>query len=397
MKGNKVTYLDGVRGAAALAVVIAHYLQVFVPAVFENRPELSHFAWDRIVPKTPLNVLFNGNFAVCLFFVLSGYVLSYKFFRMKDRRIVMAGFVKRYFRLAVPAFVSVLLAYLVMVNGWGYYDKVRNLTMATMPDPYMVIPGIPELLKQGLYHTFFTYGMAYNPVLWTMTYELFGSFIIFGMLLIAGTFRFRYLLYIAGILWFHDSYYLGFWLGLLLSDLANSRSGSRIRIHSKVLLACLTAAGIYLGSYPYVDPAGMVYGWLPIGGGLLTNAIAYRTIGAFLLLAVMLSSRLGQKMFASRPLEYLGRVSFSLYLVHFAVLCSFSSLLFLHLSDRLAYGWNVLLTTAVSMPLIFILAHLMYIGVDGPIVRLLSRINFRPSRPQVSGARQAGSKSFRQS
>ncbi|GIP34511.1 acyltransferase [Paenibacillus sp. J2TS4] len=397
MKGNKVTYLDGVRGAAALAVVIAHYLQVFVPAVFENRPELSHFAWDRGVPKTPLNLLFNGNFAVCLFFVLSGYVLSYKFFRTRDRRMVLASFFKRYFRLAVPALASVLLAYLVMMNGWGYYADVRGLTMATMPDPYTVTPGIPELLKQGLYHTFFTYGMAYNPVLWTMTYELFGSFIVFGVLLAAGTSRLRYPVYLAGILWFHDSYYLGFWLGLLLSDLENFRAGSRVRIHSKTALACLAAAGIYLGSYPYVDPAGTVYGWLPLGKALFTNAIAYRTIGAFLLLTVMLSSRLGQRIFASRPLEYLGRVSFSLYLVHFAVLCSFSSLLFLHLSERLVYGWNVLLTTAASLPLIFVLSHLMYAGVDGPIVRLLSRISFRTNRPRASGTSQSGSKSFRQS
>lgn len=382
MTERKVTYLDGLRGLAALAVVIAHYFQVFVPAMFENRADISHFAFDRIVPKTPLNVLYNGNFAVCVFFVLSGYVLSYRFFRRKERAAAAAGLVKRYFRLAVPAFVSVLLAYAVMKLGWGYYDEVRALTKATMPDPYAAAPAFGELVAQGLYRTFFAYGMAYNPVLWTMTYELYGSFLVYTVLLVAGTSRLRFAVYAVAIWWFRDSYYLGFWLGMLLSDLGNSYPTSRLAIRSRAALLLLAAAGLYLGSYPYVSPAGTVYAWLPVRADGFPNTVACRTAGAFLLLLSLLNSRAGQAALASKPLAYLGRLSFSLYLVHFTVLCSFASLLFLRWADRLAYGWNVLLTTATSLPVVFLLAHLMYRGVDGPIVRLLSRLSFGSGRPR---------------
>lgn len=135
MTGPKITYLDGLRGAAALVVVIAHFLQVFLPSMFEARPQVSHFAFDQWIPRTPLNLLFNGNFAVCLFFVLSGFVLSLRFFRYRRRSVVAASLLRRHFRLAIPAVCSLLLAYAVMKLDWNFYDEARVYTRATMPDP----------------------------------------------------------------------------------------------------------------------------------------------------------------------------------------------------------------------------------------------------------------------
>jgi len=53
-EGRKA-YLDGLRGCAACVVFFAHIL---------------------IALNSQLNALFNGNAAVCVFFVLSGYVLT---------------------------------------------------------------------------------------------------------------------------------------------------------------------------------------------------------------------------------------------------------------------------------------------------------------------------------
>ncbi|MBW7458683.1 acyltransferase family protein [Paenibacillus sepulcri] len=374
MNGRKIAYLDGLRGLAALAVVLAHYFQVFVPAMFENRMDISHFAFDRVVPKTPLNVLYNGNFAVCLFFVLSGYVLSCRFFRDHDRGLIAGSLIRRYFRLAVPAFVSVLLAYTVMALGLNTYGEIQALTLSPMPDPYAVMPGFGEMVWQTLFHTFFTYGMAYNPVLWTMTYELLGSFMVFAVLLLLGTSPIRFVVYAAGIWFFRDSYYLGFWFGMLLSDLTNSSTASKVRIPSRAAVGLLTLSGLYLGSYPYVSPTGFFYQWLPLGGGF-PNAIAYRTLGALLVIVSLLNSCSSQRWLESRPAVYLGRLSFSLYLVHFAVLCSLSGYLFKLFSGSFSYGWSFVLTTVLSLPFIFVLAHLLYVGVDSRIVKLLSRVH----------------------
>jgi peptidoglycan/LPS O-acetylase OafA/YrhL len=70
---KKLFYLDGIRGLAACIVVISHYIQVFYPAALNGRPQQAHSKWDIWYGHSPINLFYNGQFAVCLFFVLSGY------------------------------------------------------------------------------------------------------------------------------------------------------------------------------------------------------------------------------------------------------------------------------------------------------------------------------------
>ena len=63
--------LDGLRGIAALTVVLYHYLSAFLPALTPDETANPHWLSD-----TPLAVIFNGPFAVVVFFVLSGFVIS---------------------------------------------------------------------------------------------------------------------------------------------------------------------------------------------------------------------------------------------------------------------------------------------------------------------------------
>ena len=128
--------------------------------------------------RTPFNLLFNGNFSVCLF-LCSADMCSAIVFGTGDRSIVYSSAIRRYFRLAVPALASVFLAYLILVLDLGAYDNIRGMTLSSMPDPFAADANLLVMLKESLFHTFFTYGSQYNPVLWTMTYELFGSLMIF--------------------------------------------------------------------------------------------------------------------------------------------------------------------------------------------------------------------------
>lgn len=391
----KIVYLDGVRGLAACIVVVCHFFQVFLPSVFEGRPEMAHFAFEGAAARTPINLLFNGNFSVCLFFVLSGYVLSYRYFQTKDRLHVYSSAARRYFRLAIPAVLSVVLAYLAIIGGFGFYDDIQGITLSSMPDPFAADTGVWAMMKESLFHTFFAYGSQYNPVLWTMTYELFGSFLIFAFLLLLGKRKLRFAVYALLIWLWIDSYYLGFVLGMLLSDLKHSDRNWLAAINRPWINAILVIAGIFMGSYPYWNTQGTIYSILVWEAPGFSFFEFYHVTGSFLILTALLNSSRMQTLFNRKPFAYLGKISFSLYLVHFTIICTLGSYIFGQLYSALPYGMSVLLTMVITHPVIFAAAHLFERFVDAKTLVLLSRWSerlFGPAkrRRAVQGERTVG-------
>lgn len=135
--GKKLFYLDGLRGLAAFAVVISHYIQVFYPAALSGRAEQAHFAWDTWYGISPINLFYNGQFAVCLFFVLSGYVLSVKMYEEAldsetFLKLLRSSALRRYIRLAVPAAMSVLLVYLAISTNAFHLQDIWDTTWTDM-------------------------------------------------------------------------------------------------------------------------------------------------------------------------------------------------------------------------------------------------------------------------
>ena len=94
---NKLKFLDGVRGLAALIVVIHHYILAFFPAMFFGNSKINHFAGEHEYSTSPLQLFYNGSFAVCIFFVLSGFVLSIKYLQTQDNKLLGEYALKRYF------------------------------------------------------------------------------------------------------------------------------------------------------------------------------------------------------------------------------------------------------------------------------------------------------------
>ncbi|MPT21584.1 MAG: DUF1624 domain-containing protein [Starkeya sp.] len=107
---QRVLCLDGLRGVAACSVVAFHFFYAFTPAPFTDWGRTGFGLWD-----TPLAVLWNGHFAVALFFVLSGFVLAASAPRTAREAPALIGL--RYLRLALPALVSSALAW-AWLNGF---------------------------------------------------------------------------------------------------------------------------------------------------------------------------------------------------------------------------------------------------------------------------------------
>src|SRR5215469_14773321 len=98
MQAGKVQYLEGLRGIAAMQVVLLHFVTGFMPVTAEH-------AWP------PLRILFDGHTAVYVFFLISGVVLTPSFARPGG----FAGKVaKRVVRLGIPVAAAAVIATLLI-------------------------------------------------------------------------------------------------------------------------------------------------------------------------------------------------------------------------------------------------------------------------------------------
>ena len=356
---RKLEHLEGLRGLAAFFVVIAHYLQFYYLDAFFKNPNTS---LEIMLSKTPLNLIYNGNFAVCIFFLLSGFVLSLKFVQTKDHDVLVASSVKRYPRLVIPVFFSVLIAYtLLRLDAYEYFTHyTKDLRYENMNENFFA------MLKMVFFDVFFAYGKSYNAVLWTMTYELFGSFIVFSFLALFGKVKNRFIVYLLLIVIFFDSYFLAFILGLILSDWSANRDRS---IPKPIIFICLMI-GIFLGSYPYGGTENTIYSFLNVEFLNVDYRIFYHITGAFFIMLAMLQSTLLKNIFSKKLFSFLGKISFSLYLTHFPILASLSFFLFDKLIDSYSYNISFIIAFTISIVLTFVISYVMYIFVDKKAVHL---------------------------
>ncbi len=353
---QKLKNLEAVRGLAALSVVLYHLIFQFYPSLVTGSPATSHMPHniEVFIAKSPLYLLYSGNFAVCIFFVLSGFVLSYKYFKTEDTQIIISTAFKRYFRLVIPVAFSVLAVYICAV---------------LRPDsPYGIqYPSLTGALYEGFFGSFFRHQAEYNPQLWTMSYEFYGSFLVFGFCLIFGSRKNRLYGYILAIIILWNDYYLGFVLGILLCDLY-CHKGEFLK--NKPLKWGLLILGLYLGAYPDINPLNItLYGSLYRLG---ITCILYHTAGAAIVIMVVVNSLSLVKILSAKIFQFFAKISFSMYLSHVAVLYYIAYPIFYYLNDRmqLPYKYSFVIVTPIYLGIVFAFSYIIFLLIDKNGIKL---------------------------
>lgn len=369
MSEKKLLYLNGLRGLAALIVVFSHYSLSFFPALHTGNPSDVYNSFELFVSASPLNVFYNGSFAVFIFFILSGFVLSYKYWSIKNYNIndFLGNILKRYIRLNIPISVSIILAFSILALGLFYNTHANEITnsLGWLKGIYNFPADFFQASKEALYGVIFQGKQNYNSILWTLKYEFFGSVMIYTFMLLFRKTKLRYIMYPFIFYFFWNSYYLSFFLGLLLSDL---HSKKLMEIKNKIVVFFLFISAIFFGSFPWREQFGVptsLYGYLKLDFLMVESYYEfYHTLGAFLLLICALNSLYLKKLLSSRICLFLGEISFSLYLLHLLMLCSLSSLLMhfftIHFSYNLSFGFMF----TISLTLLFVVSYLYYKFID---------------------------------
>jgi peptidoglycan/LPS O-acetylase OafA/YrhL len=170
-KSNHLSEIDGIRGWAALVVVLFHCFSEML---------------KNVVPEVTSNMLapaFAGNYAVLIFFVLSGDALSASFHKSGSQSSVDRLLVRRYFRLTIPIFMSCCLTYFIIKLGVDFHKRAavilnRNDWLGEFLDFNVSLFFLIKYSLMNVY-TSHTRTESLNPFLWTMSIEIIGSMIVF--------------------------------------------------------------------------------------------------------------------------------------------------------------------------------------------------------------------------
>jgi peptidoglycan/LPS O-acetylase OafA/YrhL len=329
--GSKLGYLESIRGLAAFAVVFAHILSVYLPGVLlqDGSKVADNALMSNLFFGIPMGFAASGHFAVVLFFVLSGFVLTYRFFQTNNQQDLHRQAAKRYFRLAIPIFAIVLISYVMLSNGlMSNSDKVIELTGSQeVARNFNFTPELSEAFYAATIGVIAENNVKYNPVLWTMPVEFFGSFIVFGLAAFITKTRRRWVIYAGALLLLSDSYYVCFILGMLLADiLQNTNIVDFVRDRvSKVyyFMAAILVWVIACFPVPGNGLHGTIYEsfLIPNVDSMYIFKIC-QYFGAFILLALILISIRVQSILNNRFFVFLGGISFAVYLVHYLILYS---------------------------------------------------------------------------
>ena len=341
---DRIGALDSVRGVAALIVVVHHCLltQPAFSDYFFSRWRTGHSSLTEwLMFETPLRLLWNGAEAVTLFYVLSGLVLSLPWFAGRPPRYRDYA-IRRLCRLYLPyaaavglsAVLAVWLHPVAAVAGLSDWVNTMNWTKEVTPAvliDHAVMLGHRNMLD-GVVHTLIwevrvslLFPLLVLPIVW------------WGMRGAAGVAAAIWAV-VLGIhfVWSPDTspfelleWRQGFsWVGMVALELQGTAYYATFFVLGSTI-AC------YVGRLQQIQGVAalflMVIGLLVFQGhwsrDLFTQELLVSTGSAMIVVSVLAAGPI-QRVLQCAPLLWLGRVSFSLYLVHVPLL--FVAVILLH-------------------------------------------------------------------
>lgn len=369
---RRTAYLDGLRGFAAFLVYVGHH-ELWPRSLNEgSRIFESSFGHDNqyyLICLPGIRTLFSGgHYSVAVFFVISGYVLSTKpmmliqsgdYLKLGDN--LGSALFRRWLRLYIPLICTTFVymttwhAFGVWTDSehqsnyrdeiWHWYAEFKNFSF--------------------LYNTGGDPWFSYNSHSWSIPVEFKGSIVIYTALpaLSRCTRNARlwcevglifYFLYIA------DGWFCALFVtGMLLCDLdllaANNNLPhflTRLEPFKELIFFNLLIISIYLGGVPAhtfdIENLRKQKGWYYLSFLKPQAVFDYKWFYLFwaATLAVASIPRIPwlKSFFETRFNQYLGRISFALYLVHGPILWTIGERLYA------AVGWSRAANVAANIP-----------------------------------------------
>lgn len=305
---TKIRYLalDGLRGVAAISVVLYHFRWT------------NHFTANAFFKHTYL--------AVDLFFILSGFIIYAGYSgKLSDRSSLQRFIYLRFFRV-YPLHLAVLLAFLALevAKLWAQ----RSGALIPEHEPFTEGNSIAALIA----NIFLVHGLgifdhlSWNTPSWSISCE-FVAYMVFGTGALAGLFRSKLVSVFGAVLavvgytaialaygtlditydWGLVRCLSGFFFGMLIFEAVAGPIGDRLRAQSTTLIGCCEVGLLVALMLAMVFASG---------------AAIVLVIPIFIGSVIVLQLDRGPiaKALQSKTSQFLGRISYSIYMIHFFII-----------------------------------------------------------------------------
>ncbi len=307
---TRIECLDSIRGLAALAVLISHVTMAF------------YWSKDviRLRDMPVLNMMYDGRSAVTMFFVLSGFVLTLPYLANPSRGrrarelFIPTFYLRRVTRIWIPWAFAFLASVVAKTYFWKHF--------ATTPDTSAWFNRFwlaPVTLTNAIaYLPFSIHDSKMVPQDWSLVVEILGSAMIPVFLFFIG--RFRPALAVAAVLFLifdkTGQYYVSFILGAVAALWYCKHDmwlhGLQLKHKVAMLLSGIALYQIRLIAEHYFR----------LTDNLDKGIWCAASVGCIMILAAVLGSRRIQTVLGFPAITFLGKISYSIYLIQYlVVLC----------------------------------------------------------------------------
>ncbi|CAG8142560.1 unnamed protein product [Penicillium salamii] len=335
----RVKWINGLRGAAAAVVAFNHYFNGEITTPFRTYWTEPLKDNQQLIQLPPINFLWSMDAMVPLFYVISGYSTASGLLELRDKQSelfidrVRSSAIRRFIRLVLPLIGLGVFCQITFFCGLFIRSLPEDSAPGLEPwsSPWSHLGYLTRYVADSLQLFQIQYNHGLSQQFWTIPLDLRGSFVVYLVIILQAPWRPRVRLSLLALLLAHTLWY-GIWdmfsilSGLALAEISAlyNRTGYQPRfLRGTISYVIRFAIAAYLGSlssktsYPpdfRVLELAQPWRWSRYDW---TNARQnWHSIAVVCLFSILMQSPRLQGILTMRPFQYLGRLSFAIYLVH---------------------------------------------------------------------------------